>query len=97
MITRSLEDDFVIEICFSKCLGKNKQTTHFLSFHIIIKLDLRLFLPVGLSTSLWWKGEMKDRVKEFYPRHVAEVAYTTRLENESLDEIMWCDRSKEAL
>lgn len=97
MITRSLEDDFVIEICFSKCLGKNKQTTHFLSFHIIIKLDLRLFLPVGLSTSLWWKGEMKDRVKEFYPRHVGEVAYTMRLEDESLDEIIWCDRSKEAL
>ena len=87
----------MIEICFSKCLGENKQTTHFLSFHIIIKLDLRLFFPVGLSTSLWWKGEMKGRVKEFHPRHVAEVAYTMRLENESLDEIMWCDRSKEAL
>ena len=40
---------------------------------------------------------MKDRVKEFYARHVGEVAYTMRLEDESLDEIIWCDRSKEAL
>lgn len=77
--------------------GEKQTNNTFLSFHIIIKLDLRLFLPVGLSTSLWWKGEMKDRVKEFYLRHVAEVAYTVRLENESLDEIIWCDRSKEAL
>lgn len=77
--------------------GEKQTNNTFLSFHIIIKLDLRLFLPFGLSTSLWWKGEMKDRVKEFYPRHVAEVAYTMRLENESSDEIIWCDRSKEAL
>lgn len=97
MINRSLEDDFVIEMFFSKCLGEKQTNNTFLSFHIIIKLDLRLFLPVGLSTSLWWKGEMKDRVKEFYPRHVGEVAYTMRLEDESLDEIIWCDRSKEAL
>ena len=40
---------------------------------------------------------MKDRGKEVYPRHVAEVAYTMSLENGSLDEIIWCYRSKEAL
>ena len=40
---------------------------------------------------------MKDRGKEVYPRHVAKVAYTMRLENGSLDEIILCDRSNEAL
>ena len=83
MINRSLEDDFVLEFFLVNVWGKNKQTTHFLSFHIIIKLDLRLFLPVGLSIFLWWKGETKDRSKEVYPRHVAEVAYTMSLVNES--------------
>lgn len=77
--------------------GEKKQTTQFLSFHMIIKLYLRLFLPVGLSTSLWWMREMKDRGKEVYPRHVAKVAYTMRLENGSLDEIILWDRSNEAL
>ena len=97
MINRSLADLFVVEIFISKCLGRNKQTTQLLSFHIIIKFDLGLFLPVGLSTSLWWKREMKDRGKEVYSMHVAEVAYTMSRENESLDEIKWRDRSKEAL
>lgn len=83
MINRSLEDHFVIEIFISKCLGKTNNNTVFrVLYHH--KLDLRLFLPVGLSTSLWWKGEMKDRGKEVYPRHVAEVAYIMSLENESL-------------
>ena len=45
---------------------EKQTTTQFLGFYIIIKLDLRRFLPVGLSTSLWWKREMKDRGKEVY-------------------------------
>ena len=61
LINWSRQDHFVIEM-----FGKKQTTTQFLGFYIIIKLDLRRFLPVGLSTSLWWKREMKDRGKEVY-------------------------------